>query len=105
MIYVIDHRDSFTYNVVHQFSLFDQVECDNYNNVNKIKLNKAETIVFSPGPGNPNNYPLTSKIYNQFKGKKKSLGFVWDFNKYYLVKERKLLNKIKFIMVINLGLR
>ena len=25
MIYVIDHKDSFTHNVVHQFSLFDNV--------------------------------------------------------------------------------
>ena len=42
MIYVIDHKDSFTHNVVHQLSLFDEVECDNYNNVDKIKLNKAD---------------------------------------------------------------
>ena len=72
MIYVIDHKDSFTHNVVHQFSLFDNVECDNYNNIDEIKLNKAKVIVFSPVPGNPNNYPLTSKIYNKFKGKKKN---------------------------------
>ncbi len=72
MIYVIDHNDSFTHNVVHQFSLFDKVECDNYNKINKAKLNNASVIVFSPGPGNPRNYPLTSKIYKQFKGKKKN---------------------------------
>ena len=41
MIYVIDHNDSFTHNVVHQFSLFDKVECDNYNQLNKDKLKKA----------------------------------------------------------------
>ena len=79
MIYVIDHKDSFTHNVVHQLSLFDEVECDNYNNVDKIKLNKAKVIVFSPGPGNPKNYPLTSKIYNQFKGKKKIIGICLGF--------------------------
>ena len=62
MIYIIDHNDSFTQNVVHQFSLFDKVECDNYSNINLTKLRKASTIVFSPGPGNPKNYPLTSKI-------------------------------------------
>ena len=71
MIYVIDHNDSFTYNVVHQFSLFEKVECDTYNNLDQAKLKKASTIVFSPGPGNPKDYPLTSKIYNKFKGKKK----------------------------------
>ena len=78
MIYVIDHKDSFTHNVVHQLSLFDEVECDNYNKVDKTKLNKAKVIVFSPGPGNPKNYPLTSKIYNQFKGKKKIETFILE---------------------------
>ena len=39
MIYIIDHNDSFTYNVVHQFSLYDDVECDNYNSIDEnIKL-------------------------------------------------------------------
>ena len=71
MIYVIDHNDSFTHNVVHQFSLFDKVHCDNYNQINKKKLETASVIVFSPGPGNPKNYPLTSKIYKKYKGRKK----------------------------------
>ena len=79
MIYVIDHNDSFTQNVVHQFSLFDEVACDNYNNLKKSKLKKAKTIVFSPGPGNPKNYPSTSKIYYQYKGKKKIIGICLGF--------------------------
>ena len=33
MIYIIDHNDSFTHNVVHQFSLFDEVQCDTYNDI------------------------------------------------------------------------
>ena len=79
MIYIIDHNDSFTHNVVHQFSLFDEVECDNYNKIDKIKLKKASTIIFSPGPGNPKNYPLTSKIYKKFKGRKKMVGICLGF--------------------------
>ena len=79
MIYIIDHNDSFTHNVVHQFSLFDRVECDNYNQINKNKLKKASVIVFSPGPGNPRDYPATSKIYRQFKGKKKIIGICLGF--------------------------
>ena len=51
MIYVIDHKDSFTHNVVHQFSLFDKVECANYDEIDNTKLNKAKTIILSPGPG------------------------------------------------------
>ena len=49
MIYVIDHNDSFTHNVVHQFSLFNKVECDNYGNVNEIKLKKAKVLFFLQG--------------------------------------------------------
>tara|TARA_B100001250_G_scaffold109512_1_gene92479 strand:+ start:1134 stop:1691 length:558 start_codon:yes stop_codon:yes gene_type:complete len=79
MIYVIDHKDSFTHNVVHQLSMFDKVECDDYSKVNKLKLKKASIIVFSPGPGSPKDYPLTSKIYNQFKGKKKIIGICLGF--------------------------
>ena len=79
MIYVIDHKDSFTHNVVHQLSLFDKVECDDFSKINKSKLNKATTIVFSPGPGSPKDYPLSSKIYNQFKGKKRIIGICLGF--------------------------
>ena len=51
MIYVIDHNDSFTHNVVHQFSLFDEGYVHNYNQINYERLKKASAIVFSPGPG------------------------------------------------------
>ena len=80
MIYVIDHKDSFTHNVVHQLSLFDDV--DNVMilvKLDKSKLNQASTIVFSPGPGSPKDYPITSKIYKKFKGKKKIIGICLGF--------------------------
>ena len=79
MIYVIDHKDSFTHNVVHQLSLFDQVQCDDFSKVSKSKLNQASTIVFSPGPGSPKDYPISSKIYKKFKGKKKIIGICLGF--------------------------
>ena len=74
MIYVIDHKDSFTHNVIHQFSLFDKVECDDFSQINKSKLQNATTLVFSPGPGSPRDYPISSKIYKEYKGKKKIIG-------------------------------
>ena len=74
MIYIIDHQDSFTWNVVHQFSQFDKVYCSNYFEINNSLLNKSNTIVLSPGPGSPKDYPNTSKIYNKFKGIKKIIG-------------------------------
>ena len=74
MIYIIDHQDSFTWNVVHQFSKFDKVYCSNYFNINKKKLDQSNTIVLSPGPGSPKDYSETSKIYKKYKGKKKIIG-------------------------------
>ena len=79
MIYVIDHKDSFTHNVVHQFSLFDEVECDNFSKIDKKKLTQASTIVFSPGPGSPKDYPLTSTIYKKYKRKKRIIGICLGF--------------------------
>ena len=74
MIYIIDHQDSFTWNVVHQFSKFDEVVCSNYFEINNNLLEKSDTIVLSPGPGSPKDYSLTSKIYKKYKGKKKIIG-------------------------------
>ena len=78
MIYIIDHQDSFTWNVVHQFAKFDKVICTNYYEVNDKLLDKSDVIVLSPGPGSPKDYPTTSKIYKKYKGKKKLLVFVLD---------------------------
>ena len=79
MIYIIDHNDSFTHNVVHQFSNFDNVECNNFDEINENKLKKSKVIVFSPGPGAPKNYSMSSKIYKKFKGKKKIIGICLRF--------------------------
>ena len=79
MIYVIDHKDSFTHNVVHQLSLFDEVRCTNYDEIDNRHLKKASTIVLSPGPGSPKAYPITSRIYKNFKGKKRILGICLGF--------------------------
>ena len=79
MIYIIDHQDSFTWNIVHQFSKFDKVFCSNYFNINKKKLDQSKAIVLSPGPGSPKDYPLTSKIYKKYKGKKKIIGICLGF--------------------------
>ena len=79
MIYIIDHKDSFTWNVVHQFSKFDEVYCSNYDQINQKKIKQSHTIVLSPGPGSPKDYPLTSEIYRDYKGKKKIIGICLGF--------------------------
>ncbi len=40
----------------------------------KKKLDQSKTIILSPGPGSPKDYPETSKIYKKYKGKKKIIG-------------------------------
>ena len=121
MIYIIDHQDSFTWNVVHQFSMFDEVYCSNYFEINHKKLNESAIIVLSPGPGSPKDYTLTSKIYNKYKGKKKIIGICLGYqqilyneggkivqqkrifhgfqSKIKVTKDSKLFNKNKFFEV------
>ena len=53
MIYVIDHEDSFTYNLVHLLEGFAPTYVSNYYDINWHKLEKSKIIIFSPGPGNP----------------------------------------------------
>ena len=57
MIYIIDHQDSFTWNVVHQFSMFDEVYCSNYFEINQKKINESKKIV------------QQRKIYHGFQSK------------------------------------
>ena len=79
MIYLIDHEDSFTYNLAHILENFDEVHVSNYFKINNAKLNKASLVVFSPGPGEPKDYPKSNQLYKKLKGKKKILGICLGF--------------------------
>ena len=93
MIYIIDHQDSFTWNVVHQFSKFDDVYCSNYFEINKKKIDKCTTIVLSPGPGSPKDYPLTSKIYKKYKGNKKIIGICLGYQQILFNEKGKIIQQ------------
>ena len=95
MIYIIDHKDSFTHNVVHQFSRFSKVECDNFDKINYKKLMKSKVIVFSPGPGSPKDYPISSRIYNMYKGKKKIIGICLGFQQILYCEKAKIVEQNK----------
>ena len=95
MIYIIDHNDSFTHNVVHQFSNFGDVKCDNFNKIDQKKLTKAEVLVFSPGPGSPKNYTITSSIYKKYKGKKKIIGICLGFQQILYCEKGKIAEQKK----------
>ena len=86
MIYIVDHKDSFSHNVAHQFSQFDDVELSDYNEINDKKINQAKVIVFSPGPGSPKDYPISSNLYKKFKKKKKIIGICLGFQQILILK-------------------
>ena len=79
MIYLIDHQDSFTFNLAHLLENFDEVYVSNYFEINKKKLNQSSMVVFSPGPGEPKDYPKSNLLYHQLKGRKKILGICLGF--------------------------
>jgi len=93
MIYIIDHQDSFTWNVVHQFSKYGNVYCSNYFDINKKKLDQSNIIVLSPGPGSPRDYPVTSKIYKKYKGKKKIIGICLGYQQILFNEKGKIIQQ------------
>jgi len=68
-ILLIDNYDSFTYNLYHYLSSL-KCKIEVYRNdqieINKIKKNKYNKIVISPGPGNPNQAGNCLKIVKYF---------------------------------------
>ena len=93
MIYIIDHQDSFTWNVVHQFSEFNKVYCSNYFDINNKLLDKADTIVLSPGPGSPKDYLTTSRLYKKYKGKKKIIGICLGYQQILYCEKGKIVQQ------------
>ena len=64
-VLLIDNYDSFTYNLYHYLSAL-KCKVEVYRNdkikISKIKKNKYQKIVISPGPGNPNQAGSCIKI-------------------------------------------
>ena len=68
-ILLIDNYDSFTYNLYHYLSSLKckvEVLRNDKIEINKIKKNKYQKIVISPGPGNPNNAGSCLKIVKRY---------------------------------------
>ncbi|WP_392455717.1 anthranilate synthase component II [Chryseomicrobium aureum] len=68
MILLIDHYDSFTYNLAQYFQeLGEQVEVVRYDTltVESIQKMNPTAIVLSPGPGHPKDYTVTQNIYKE----------------------------------------
>ena len=76
-ILLIDNYDSFTYNLYHYLSSLKcnvEVYRNNKITIDQIKRKKFDKIVFSPGPGYPNNSGNCPKIVKYFAPKIPILG-------------------------------
>lgn len=75
-ILVIDNYDSFTYNLVHVLKKFDgvTVEVRRNDEVAKDQPSLYDKIVFSPGPGLPEEAGSMLAIIRDYAGKKPMLG-------------------------------
>jgi anthranilate synthase/aminodeoxychorismate synthase-like glutamine amidotransferase len=76
-VLLIDNYDSFTYNLFHYLSSLKckvDVQRNDKIGIDKIKSNKYQKIVISPGPGNPNQAGNCLKIVKYFHKKIPILG-------------------------------
>jgi len=75
-ILVIDNYDSFTYNLVHALKKFEgvTVEVKRNDEVSEAEPGLYDKIVFSPGPGLPEEAGSMLSIIKKYAGKKSMLG-------------------------------
>ncbi|MCK5127375.1 MAG: aminodeoxychorismate/anthranilate synthase component II [candidate division Zixibacteria bacterium] len=68
-ILIIDNNDSFTYNLRHLLQTAQSSEPDviSYDSIDKVDFQRYDTIVISPGPGKPSEYPNYSKLFKSGK--------------------------------------
>ena len=59
----------------------------------KKKLDQSNIIVLSPGPGSPRDYPVTSKIYKKYKGKKKIIGICLGYQQILFNEKGKIIQQ------------
>jgi anthranilate synthase/aminodeoxychorismate synthase-like glutamine amidotransferase len=79
MILLVDHQDSFTRNLEHLLAEFDEVLVRDRREIDDASCQAAGLIVFSPGPGNPDQYPETQALCRAWTGKKPILGICLGF--------------------------
>jgi len=74
-IILIDHNDSFTYNIAEVFrNLKYNLSVLNYSELSIKKVTGFDKIILSPGPMLPKNYPKTLKLIQTFYKTKSILG-------------------------------
>lgn len=76
MIAIVDNFDSFTFNLADYLHCSgEKIEVVPYDDPNLFEVCvKAGSIVFSPGPGKPEDYPLLFDLVKKYAGKKPIFG-------------------------------
>ena len=59
----------------------------------KKMLDKADTLVLSPGPGSPIYYPNTSRLYKKYKCKKKIIGICLGYQQILYCEKGKIVQQ------------
>jgi len=79
MIYILDHRDSFTYNIFAAFKKLGspvEVHSTQVTSIEELqeKQHLIDAFVLSPGPGHPSEALLFHQVLQTYAGKKPILG-------------------------------
>lgn len=75
-VLLIDHHDSFTYNIIELLRSFKNLKFEviNYADLNTEKIKQFDKLIVSPGPSLPKDYVATKKIIKTFYKTKPILG-------------------------------
>lgn len=74
-VLIVDHFDSFTYNLVGLLGeLGVKADVIQYGEQVIVTAENYKSIILSPGPGVPTDYPITFKLLERFQSKKNILG-------------------------------
>lgn len=79
---LIDNYDSFTYNIVqylNELGVFPRVIKNDEMSVEDLKKLNFNSILISPGPGNPDEAGICMEVIDKFKSSKKILGVCLGF--------------------------
>lgn len=74
-VVLIDNYDSFTYNLVHLLEPWvEKLEVYRNDSIDWTRLDAADALLFSPGPGLPSEAGLMPEIIRRYRGMKPMLG-------------------------------
>lgn len=79
---LIDNYDSFTYNIVQylqEAGVYPKVFKNDEITVSELETMDFDSIIISPGPGNPDNSGISTEVIKEFHNSKKILGICLGF--------------------------